>query len=61
MKKILTKRQLVQAVLEKTDAEKFMKMTIEALKMGLRLDTGRDYLMRTKPENLNVEDALEAF
>ena len=38
-----------------------VKMTVEAMKLSLRLDNGRSYLMGVKPENLTVEDCLEAF
>lgn len=55
------KRKLVEVTALKTEAEKLMAMTVEALKMGLRLDKGRDYLMRTKIEEISVEDVLEAF
>jgi hypothetical protein len=46
---------------DKTDGEKIIAMMAEAMKFALRLDNGRDYLMRTRPENITVEDALEAL
>lgn len=39
----------------------FIKMTAEALRLGLMLDNGRHYLMSTTPENITIEDCLEAF
>ena len=55
------KRDLIKPLYEKTDAEKLMAMTVEALKMGLRLDNGRSYLMDIEKEKFSIEDCLEAF
>lgn len=55
------KRDLLKPLQEKTDAEKFFMMSVEALKMGQRLDNGRHYLMGTTSEKFTVEDCLEAF
>lgn len=54
-------RDLIGAVNEDTAEAKLMAMTVEAMKMGLRLDAGRHYLMGTRLEHLTIEDTLEAF
>jgi hypothetical protein len=46
---------------EKTDAEKLMAMTVEAMRLGLKLDNGRHYLMSTPDGNITAADALKAF
>ncbi len=55
------KRQMIEALHQGSTEENLAAMTVEALKLGLRLDNGRHYLMGVQPGGLNVEDALEAF
>lgn len=41
--------------------EIYDKLIVDFAKMYRKLDEGRDYLMQVEPEDITVEDSLEAF